>query len=253
MAAPSPHSDGTSRSIAHAGRRKARGSAAVGTVLRRKRKAPRSTGNPWSSPAGLRPRTARDRGAHRSAAAALGYPRFGVTAAPPECRSPLRGRHLRRAATLVFHRITPFVGRISQVAGPNPPGRRTAQVLRQPPRHARNLYISDRSISRAGCQLTRPGGSQMAVRWICPGFVRNNVTWGPGLPTPVRSAVPLSQGASTPPLRTAWTWDADLCGARIRSQSSRRSLEGGRNACFGDSYPRDAERPPGGTNRRPAS
>ena len=179
MAAPSPHSDGTSRSIAHAGRRKAGGSAAVGTVLRRKRKAPRSTGNPWSSPAGLRPRTARDRGAHRSAAAALGYPRFGVTAAPPECRSPLRGRHLRRAATLVFHRITPFVGRISQVAGPNPPGRRTAQVLRQPPRHARNLYISDRSTSRAGCQLTRPGGSQMAVRWICPGFVRNNVTWAP--------------------------------------------------------------------------
>ena len=159
MAAPSPHSDGTIRSIAHAGRRKAGGSAAVGTVLRRKRKAPRSTGNPWSSPAGLRPRTARDRGAHRSAAAALGYPRFGVTAAPPECRSPLRGRHLRRAATLVFHRITPFVGRISQVAGPNPPSRRTAQVLRQPPRHARNLYISDRSTSRAGCQLA-PGYAQ---------------------------------------------------------------------------------------------
>ena len=155
MAAPSPHSDGTSRSIAHAGRRKAGGSAAVGTVLRSKRKAPRSAGNPWSSPAGLRPRTARDRGAHRSAAAALGYPRFGVTAAPPECRSPLRGRHLRRAATLVFHRITPFVGRISQVAGPNPPSRRTAQVHQQPPRHARNLYISDRSISRAGCQLAR--------------------------------------------------------------------------------------------------
>ena len=153
MAAPSPHLDGTNRSIAHAGRRKAGGSAAVGTVLRRKRKAPRSAGNPWSSPAGLRPRTARDRGAHRSAAAALGYPRFGVTATPPECRSPLRGRHLRRAATLVFHRITPFVGRISQVAGPNPPSRRTAQVHQQPPRHARNLYISDRSISRAGCQL----------------------------------------------------------------------------------------------------
>ena len=104
--------------------------------LEHKRKAPRSAGNPWSSPAGPRSRTARDRGAHRSAAAALGYPVCGVATAPPECRSPLRGRHLRRTRTMVFHRITSFAGRVSQAAGPNPPGHRAAQARRQPPRPA---------------------------------------------------------------------------------------------------------------------
>ena len=105
-------------------------------TLEHKRKAPRSAGNPWSSPAGPRSRTARDRGAHRSAAAALGYPVCGVATAPPECRSPLRGRHLRRTRTMVFHRITSFAGRVSQAAGPNPPGHRAAQARRQPPRPA---------------------------------------------------------------------------------------------------------------------
>ena len=131
-----------------------------------KRKAPRSAGNPWPGPAGPRSWTARDRGAHRSAAAALGYPACGVATAPPECRSPLRGRHLRRARTMVFHRITSFAGRVAQAAGPNPPGRRAAQACRQPPCRARNLCLAHSWTSRAGCQLARPDGGAESVRSV---------------------------------------------------------------------------------------
>ena len=155
-------------------------------VLRRKRKAPRSAGNPWSSPAGLRPRTARDRGAHRSAAAALGYPRFGVTAAPPECRSPLRGRHLRRAATLVFHRITSFVGRTSQAAGPNPPGRRTAQVHRAAAA-SRAEPLHPPIVRHPAPDVN--SHALAAARWRCdgsaPALCGTTSHVRPGLPTPV--------------------------------------------------------------------
>lgn len=144
-----------------------------------KRKAPRSAGNPLPDPAGPRSRTARDRGAHRSAAAALGYPACGVATAPPECRSPLRGRHLRRARTMVFHRITSFAGRVAQAAGPNPPGRRAAQACRQPPCHARNLCLAHGWTSRAGCQLAGLDGGHVAWRGMCAGVVRSNVTRAP--------------------------------------------------------------------------